>query len=158
MNLNQLLSKREFISVATCDLRGQPNAAPKLLLSADEKFIYLIDYTVGKTWENLRINPKVSLSLSDIHELKGYRINGTVEIIDQGPLYKKLAKEFEERKIVLSVERVISGVQRQQRHRDFEMAIPEKFVIFKVKIQDVTEINPQGKLKKTIVDGSSLSS
>ena len=151
MTLQQLLNKKEFIIVATCNLEGQPNAVPKFFLSADENFIYLVDYTVGKTWENLRINPRISLSLSDTNELKGYRINGAVEIIEKGPVYEKLAKEFEDRKMELSIERVIRGVQREKKHVHFDMEMPPKFVIFKVKIQEITEINPQGKLRRTVI-------
>ena len=152
MNLNKLLTSRTFISVATADLKGQPNAAPKFILSADDKFVYLADYTCGVTWDNLQRNPRISMSLSDINELKGYKINGAVEIIKDGPRYAELAKIFEERKVALSVERVISGVQKQKKHKSFELGIPASFVVFKVKIEEVVEINPKGEVRRTTVE------
>ena len=151
MSLQKLLEKRAFVSVATADLQGVPNAAPKFILRADQKFIYLADYTGGKTWENLRINPLVSISLSDINELKGYKINGTVKIIIEGPIHKELTQTFEERKIALSVERVINGVQKQKTHKDFEVGIPVDFAVFQVKIEEITEINPQGETQRKAV-------
>ena len=50
--------------------------------------------------------------------------------------------------INLSVERVIEGVCREKTHASFEVAIPEDFVIFKVKIEEVVEIGPRGDLKR----------
>ena len=63
--IKELLENREFISVATCDFKGRPNAAPKFFLKFEHNFIYLVDYTIGMTWENLKVNPKASLSLMD---------------------------------------------------------------------------------------------
>ena len=52
--LIKLLEKHEFISVATCDFKGRPNAVPKFLLKVEGDFIYLVDYTIGTTWKNLK--------------------------------------------------------------------------------------------------------
>jgi predicted pyridoxine 5'-phosphate oxidase superfamily flavin-nucleotide-binding protein len=144
----ELLKNREFISVATCDFAGRPNAAPKFILKFESNFIYLIDYTIGKTWENLKINPRVSLSLMDTDNLTGYQINGPVQIIESGSDYKKILEELREREIHLSVERVIKGIHTQKRHEVFEVVMPQKFVIFKVKIEDLAQIGPRGDLKR----------
>ena len=82
--LCELLESRQFISVATCNFEGVPNAAPKFLMKVENQSIYMIDYTVGMTWENLKINPRVSLSVSDAETFKCYKIDGTVEIIEEG--------------------------------------------------------------------------
>ncbi len=146
--IEEFLKKREFISVATCNLKGRPNAAPKFLLKIEDNFIYLIDYSFSRTWENLKINPRASLSFMDTDNLTGYQINGSVQIIDKGPLYDKILYELREKVINLSVERVIEGVCREKTHASFEVAIPEDFVIFKVKIEEVVEIGPRGDLKR----------
>ena len=147
-DLSKLLNQKEFISVATSDLQGEPNAAPKMLLKSDGENIYLVDYTIGKTWENLKVNPKISLSLSDVDSLKGYKIDGNVEIIEEGSLYDELFREVKEKQIVLSVDRVLEGVRRKRTHKNFELGIPDKFVVFKVKVQEITEIGPQGQLHR----------
>jgi predicted pyridoxine 5'-phosphate oxidase superfamily flavin-nucleotide-binding protein len=146
--ITEFLEKREFISVATCDFKGNPNAAPKFLLKVENNFIYLIDYTLSKTWENLKINPKTSLSFVDTNSLSGFQVNGSVEIIDKGPQHEKIVKELGERIISLSAKRIIEGLYRGHKHENFEIGIPEKFAIFKVKIEEVTEIGPKGDLKK----------
>ena len=57
----KIMKVREFIAVATADKGGKPNSAPKLLLKIDGGIAYFIDYSMGKTAENLRVNPEVSL-------------------------------------------------------------------------------------------------
>lgn len=146
--LHDLIKEREFISVATCDPHGNPNAAPKFLLRAEKNHIYLIDYTIGKTWENLQINPRISLSISDKETMKGYKINGVVEFIEEGDSFKRLGEEFNDKLLRLSVERVLEGVQTRRPHKTFEVGVPKKFVIFKVTIQEVVEIGPYGQLER----------
>lgn len=146
--ITELLKDREFVSVASCNLTGQPNAAPKFLLKIENNFVYLVDYTIGRTWENLQVNPRISISFSDIDSLNGYQVNGSVEIIDEGPEYKRIVKELHDKEISLSSKRIVEGIYRGKRHENFELVIPEKFVILKVKIEESVEIGLRGDLKR----------
>ena len=149
-----LIKKREFVSVATSDLENNPNAAPKFVLKLDRHFIYFVDYIMGITYRNLVMNPKASLSFYDPETLKGYQLNGPVEIIEKGPVFKKIFGEMNARKISLTAKHIIEEIRGESKHESFEMVMPEKFVILKMCINQVTEINPTGevvrkKLEKT---------
>jgi predicted pyridoxine 5'-phosphate oxidase superfamily flavin-nucleotide-binding protein len=146
--LKELIESREFISLASCDLEFRPNAAPKLLLKVQGDYLYLVDYIIGRTFTNLRVNPRASLSFIDSNTLIGYQINGKVEIIDSGAEYKEIFKELQHKQIDLSVARVIEGVTKGKAHKSFALAIPEQFVILKVRIEEVVEIRPSGTLKR----------
>ena len=63
--LQGLIESREFISLASCDLAGRPNAAPKFLLKVEGACLYLVDYIMGQTFRNVKVNPRVSLSFFD---------------------------------------------------------------------------------------------
>ncbi len=143
----KLLKSREFVSVATCDFKGHPNAAPKFLLKVEKNFIFLVDYVIGKTWQNILINPRVSISFVDTDSLIGYRINGPVEIIEGGPAYEDILRDLESRQIDLSTKRIIEGVEKGKVHERFEISLPQRFVVFKVKIEEILEIGPSGTLK-----------
>jgi uncharacterized pyridoxamine 5'-phosphate oxidase family protein len=146
--LISILEKREFLSVATCGLNNRPNAAPKFLLKVDEEHIYLVDYTIGTTWQNLKVNPRLSLSFMDQNTLKGYQINGDVQIIDKGPAYKKMHKEMMDKEVHLTTKHIIEDVRGEGRHDNYEVIIREKFVIFEMKIDEVVEIGVRGELKR----------
>lgn len=146
--VGELLKNREFISVATCDYNGRPNAAPKFILKVENNFVFLVDYIVNKTWQNLNVNPKASLSFMDADTLVGYQVNGPVHIIDKGAEYDQVLNELRLKEIDLSAKRIIEGITKGKIHKSFEVASPEKFVIFKVKMEEVVEIGPGGDLKR----------
>ena len=107
IDLKKLLEKREFIGVATCDLKGAPNGAPKFVLKIDGHTVYLVDYTIGTTWRNITVNPRVSLSWMDQATLTGYQLNGTVKVIEKGRVYEKMCREMAEKEIRLTAQHII---------------------------------------------------
>ncbi len=147
-NIIALIESREFISVATCDLESRPNAAPKFLLKVEANHIYLVDYIIGKTFHNLKANPYVSLSFFDNNTLVGYQINGKVQIIDQGPEYLAALNDLARKEIDLSTTRIIDGVIKGQVHKTYEMAGSKQFVILKVKVKEIVQIQSSGRLER----------
>lgn len=146
--LQELLGKREFISVATCTSDGRPNAAPKFLLKFTNDQIYLVDYTISTTWRNLKVNPRISMSLIDPNTLAGYQINGSVRIIEKGRLYDKMHKEMMDKEIRLTAKHILEDVRGEAKHEGYEVVIREKFVIFEVTIDEVVKIGIKGELER----------
>jgi predicted pyridoxine 5'-phosphate oxidase superfamily flavin-nucleotide-binding protein len=146
--VSEVLKSKEFIYVATCDFSGRPNVAPKFMLKIESHFVYLVDFVFGKTWENLKINPKASLSFMNIDNLTGYQINGSVEILSKGKEYDNIIKEFQEREISFTTNRIIEGVQKERKSENFEVAFPERVVIFKITTEELVEIGHTGKLAR----------
>jgi len=145
--VSELLKSREFVSVATCDLQGRPNAAPKFLLKLEHNFIYLVDYIIGRTFRNLGVNPRISISFMDSNSLMGYQLNGSVDLIESGPEYEILVKDLSQKKVDLSTRRIIEGVTQGKAHAGFELGMSESFVIFKVRVEEIVEIFSSGTLK-----------
>ena len=146
--LISLMEKKEFVSVATCDFKGRPNAAPKFVLKVETGRVYLVDYTIGTSWKNLKTNPRISMSLTDARTLKGYQFNGSVKIMTRGKLYDKMRNEMMDKEVRLTTQRIIDEVRGQPTHETFEVLISEKFVIFEVKIDEVVEMDIHGGLKR----------
>jgi predicted pyridoxine 5'-phosphate oxidase superfamily flavin-nucleotide-binding protein len=144
----EILKVREFVAVSTADKRGKPNSAPKLLLKIDGGTVYFIDYSIGRTFENLKINPEISLSLIDLHSLFGYRLNGKAEIIEKGKIYDECVKELQKREIDLSVERIVTGIHAGKSHKQFELQISEHFLVYQVHIEEGSEISPRGVIER----------
>jgi predicted pyridoxine 5'-phosphate oxidase superfamily flavin-nucleotide-binding protein len=143
-----LLERQEFINVATSDFNSRPNVAPKFLIKAQGDFIYLFDHVAGRTFQNLKINPRLSLSVVDMSTLIGYQLNVRVKIIEEGPGYHKLLDEAKRKEVDLSVKRLIEGVRYAKAHKTFEVEFPDRGVIFEVKIEEVVEIGTTGKLRR----------
>ena len=147
-NIKALIESREFISVATCDLESRPNAAPKFLLKVESSHIYLVDYIIGKTFRNLKVNPRVSLSFFDNNTLVGYQLNGKVQIIDRGPEYLSALNDLARKEIDLSATRIIDGVIKGHAHKAYEISASKQFVILKVKVEEIVQMQPGGSLQR----------
>ena len=120
---------------------------PKYIIKIDDGFIYLADYVMGKTFQNLKVNPKISLSTIDMKTLEGWRINGTVRIMTRGAQYKILSKTMINLEVHNTARRVIEDVQGVQKHNVYEVSFPKKVVILKVKCENITKIGITGKLQ-----------
>lgn len=146
--LKRLLEGRKFINVATCDFEGRPNAAPKFLLAVEGNIIYLVDYVIKRTYENLKINPQISVPIVNSETLVGYQINGSVHIVEEGGEFNRLRRQLEHKVIQSSVERVVDGVHHEKIHKNFEVIFPEQIVIFKIIVSEIVEIGPTGRLTR----------
>ncbi|MFA6281033.1 MAG: pyridoxamine 5'-phosphate oxidase family protein [Candidatus Omnitrophota bacterium] len=142
------LEKKEFINVGTCDFTGRPNVAPKFLIKSKNNTIYLADSVFGRTFDNLKINPRVSLSTVNMDNLVGCQINGVCQIIEKGAEYKKILKEMKVKQIGFSVNRLIEGLHKEKKYKDFEVTLSEKVCIFKIKIEEIVSIGVTGKLER----------
>jgi predicted pyridoxine 5'-phosphate oxidase superfamily flavin-nucleotide-binding protein len=147
-DIKTLIETREFISVASCDLEARPNAAPKFLLKVEGSYIYLVDYVIGRTFRNLKVNPQVSISFFDNNSLVGYQLNGKVEIIDSGSEYQEALEQLQRKEIDLATTRIIDGVIKGQAHKAYEVAASKQFIILKVKVEEVVQMHPGGSLER----------
>lgn len=150
-NFIPFLSKGKFVNVATCNLERMPSVAPKLIGKTEKNLIYLIDYVIGKTYSNLKQNPRVSLSFINDRTLTGYQFNGSAMIIEEGEEFDKLSEEFQRIKTNFTVERILLHVRRGKKTSpSVEFSLPEKFAIFKIKVIEIVEISSSGGLKSKI--------
>lgn len=146
--IKTLLADVEFINIATCDVSGQPNAAPKFLLKVEEDVLYIVDCVMGQTWRNLQSNARVSIPIMDVNTLIGHRMNGSARIVEEGPLKQRLSQELSQKQITLSTRRVVEGIKKEKRHESLEIEFPEVVGIFMVRVDDVVEIGPTGNLAR----------
>ncbi|MBU1044601.1 MAG: pyridoxamine 5'-phosphate oxidase family protein [Candidatus Omnitrophica bacterium] len=143
-----VLQRIEFVAMATSGKNGKPNSSSKLLLKIEGSTVYFIDYSIGRTAENLQVNPEVSLSFIDINSLLGFRLNGKVKIIGKGKTFDECRKDLQKKEIKLSAERIIRGIHEGKSYKEFELAIPERFLVYKVKVEEGCEISPRGEIKR----------
>lgn len=148
-DLLSFLSKKEFLYLGTCDSSGMPFVVPKFLIRIIGSTIYLADYVMGRTCENLKSNPKVSLSIINLESLIGYEMNGYAEMLVGGDEFDEILKDLEKRKMHFSVERIIAGVQRGKSHQVFEGEFPEQLAVLIIKVKQIIHISPSGCIKKT---------
>ncbi len=144
------LSCGKFVNVGTCSLERMPNVAPKLIAKVHQNVLYLVDYVLGRTFSNLSENPRVSVSFIDDRTLTGYQLNGTVDILQKGDEFEKLAEEFQDIKTRFTVERILFNLRSREKASPLEFALPEKFAILKIKVIEIVEISSSGGLRSRL--------
>lgn len=144
--VKEFLKQTIFVHIASCDFDSKPNAAVKLVLKMEGNYVFLADYTEGKTYQNLKVNPFASLSFDNRDTLSGFQINGHVEIIDKGAEYDIMCSELHKKELNLSAERIVKAVSEGIVTKDFEIIANKKVVIFKVKIETVAEFKYSGEI------------
>ena len=145
----ELIKGLEFVELATADKSGKPNSAPKFFLKTNCKIVYLIDYSIGKTAENLKENSKVSLSFLDFDSLLGYKLNGKAQVIKTGKIYDECLKEVEEKEAKLSAKRIIKEVDEGKSvYKAYEVQLSKHVLVYKIELEEGSEISPGGKIER----------
>jgi uncharacterized protein len=87
--------KGKMAWVATASRDGVPNATPKgsAQVLDDEHLIFADLYSL-KTRENLKANPKVAVTVTDVSSLKGYQLKGSAEMLTAGPIFDQVAERL----------------------------------------------------------------
>jgi len=84
--------------IATASKDGKPNVSAKGSFRVlDDNHVIFADINSPRTIANLRENPYVSILVVHPRTLKGCRIWGKCEIVNSGPLFDQLNKEFVEK-------------------------------------------------------------
>ena len=144
--ITALLKHRNFLSVATASKKCVPHTAPKILFKIEDEYFYLADHVIAWTVNNLRVNPRASMSFMDFENLEGYRLSGSARLIEKGPAYGRLMKEFEKKLIQISADRVIEGMKTGKRSKHYELEISNRVTFIKIKIEEIVRIGSQGDL------------
>ncbi len=152
-DLVPFLAPGKFVNVATCSLEKMPNVAPKLVIKTEKNIIYFIDYVIGRTFLNLKENPRISLSFIDQRTLTGYQLNGSVDIIDKGVELENFVEDFQKIKTSFTVERILYNLRSAEKASALEFALPERFAVLKAKVIEIVEISSSGGLKSRFALG-----
>ena len=86
--------------IATASKEGKPNVSAKGSFRVlDDEHVVFADITSPRTIANLRENPQLSAIVFDPTTRKGCRIWGRAEIVDNGPLFDSMSKEYAAKKM-----------------------------------------------------------
>ena len=97
--IKEMISE-QLCLIATVNKQGKPNIAPKgtMRVLNNEELVYA-EIFGGTTLQNILDNPEaIMVAVVDKETKKLVRLRGKAEIIKEGELYKKIAKQVEEMK------------------------------------------------------------
>ena len=133
----------KVITVASCDLSGNPNSAPKLLVDVVlPNHVYFLDYRYNKTYKNLEVNDRLSLSFMDERAFQGYRLTGLCRPLTDAKELGKARAIWEKRVERYVVDRIVERIKGHYSARTAEGDLPQDFVIMDFCATEAAVVKP----------------
>lgn len=146
--LQKHLRHQFFVSLATATRDGRPHTCPKLLLKFGDETVYLIDYLIAHSFDNIKSNPRVCITTFNVDEVLGYHLFGKAQIIEEGSEYKKLLAEWDEKQIKVAADQVVETVKGSTQMKSFKFTFLKPVVIYKIRVTSVDKIDSKGLIEE----------
>ena len=143
----RFLRNQSFVIVSTIDRNGSPHNSCKGIVKINRSgFIFLLDLYKGRTFRNLKRNPRLSITAVDEHRFMGYCLKGKASIITGEKLKSQTIMAWEKRITRRITQRVIKNIQEERQHSGHPEALlpkPKYLIVMKVrKVIDLAAHSP----------------
>ena len=130
--------------VTTIDREGRPHSSCKGLVKINKNGkAYLLDLYFRRTFENLKHNPNISLTVFDEHKFKGYCLKGKAQISGGKKPGKALSRAWEEMIAARLTQRILKNVRGEKGHsRHPESLLPSPRYLIAVAVEEVIDLTP----------------
>jgi len=144
----QILEKQHFLIVSSVDKDGSIDTSAKGILEANPKGrILLLDLYKGRTYNNVKRNPNVTLTMVDENRFRGFSVKGKARIVKEGTLPKnklelwhdKVSKRIA-RRLIKQVKDDLPGGEKIP-----EASFPMPKYIIEVKVDSIIDLAPGRK-------------
>lgn len=143
-DVTSLFNKHGFTIIATIDETGTPHTACKGIVKVGPgDMIYLLDLYRARTFNNLKTNKNVSMTIVDDHSFKGYCLKGEAHITEKADLDPAIIKAWEERMSARITKRIVRNVQADKEHKHVhEVHLPKPEYLIAVRVTRVVDLVP----------------
>lgn len=144
-NVIDFFQNQGCVIVSTIDKNGSVhNACKGIVMINSNGEIYLLDLYRGKTHENLKNNPRISLTAIDEHKFTGYCLKGRGRILPEAKLQSQIIKAWEERITGRLTRRLLKNIRGEKGHgRHPEVLLPRPEYMIVMKVEEVVDLTPQ---------------
>ncbi|MFH1037721.1 MAG: pyridoxamine 5'-phosphate oxidase family protein [PVC group bacterium] len=142
-DMERLLTRQNVVIVGTVNPDNSPNLSLKGLLKVDpEGYIHFSDLYRGKTFRNLKRDPRVSVMVFSIEEFTGFQFTGVAELIESGPLFEEAEADWQAKKSWLLGRRISKNVRKGFSHGRSEFQLPSLKALVRVAVERVYDLSP----------------
>ena len=139
------LEKQGFVVVSTIDGKGGIHCAAKGILSLEkEGKVFIVDVFQNRTSENLRKDPRVSITSIDEQNFIGYTLQGKAKIVPREEMHGHIIEKWENQILKRISKRVAGGVQSGAKSKGhFEVKLPPhpKYLI-EIDVDNIIDLSP----------------
>jgi len=141
----ELLARQNFVFVSTLDEKGSIHNACKGIVRAEpEGRIYLLDVYLRRTFDNLRRDPRISITFAEEHRFSGFCLKGTARIIRKEDAPPDILAEWERRLNARISQRLVRNLQDEKGTRVHpEARLPGPQYIIVVEVEEIVDLTPE---------------
>lgn len=140
----KFLHAQPYTIITTIGKNGCPHNSCKGIVNIDKNgTIYLLDLYKGKTLENLRENPRISITAVNEHRFTGYCLKGRARIGKRKDLRSHIVKSWEDRIKKRITTRLIKNLRGEKGHpRHPEALLPKPEYLIVAEVNEVIDLTP----------------
>ncbi len=133
-----------FVVVSTISQDGSlHNSCKDVLKIEKEGSVYLLDLYLRNTFQNLKINPNISITAVDEHRFIGYSLVGKAKIVHDEKLNRDIFKAWEQKMTSRISKRIIKNLKGEKGHKLHpEAALPRPEYLIVMDVTEVIDLTP----------------
>lgn len=149
--VSQFFHNQNFVIVSTVDRNGRPHSSCKGIIRIDrDGQVYLLDVYLEETYDNLKLNPNISVTAVDEHKFKGYCLKGKARELGQGRLSPEIIRAWEERITGRITQRLLKNIHEEKGHsRHPEALLPEPKYMIVMDVESIVDLTPHHLKEKS---------
>jgi len=140
----QFFQNQGYVIVSTLDRNGIPhNSCKGIVEIKQDGRVYLLDLYKSATFNNLKRNPRISITAVDEHKFRGYCLKGRAKIIPVEKLKPEILRSWEDKISSRITRRLLKNIREEKghpRHPEALMPKPKYMVVLTVK--EVVDLTP----------------
>ena len=143
------LEKQEHVIVSTLEPSGGIHCSVKGIVGIEkEGKVFLIDLYFGRTFQNLKRNPAITITSVDGHRFVGYALSGKARIVEREKIRDSIIAAWEERVIRRISQRMLRDIKEESRAAHHpESMFPHPQYLIEIDVKKITDLAP-AHLKK----------
>ncbi|MFC1623971.1 pyridoxamine 5'-phosphate oxidase family protein [Candidatus Omnitrophota bacterium] len=135
---------QHYTIVTTIGKDGGPHTSCKGIVEIDKNGkVYLLDLYMEETYENLKRNPRISITAVDGHKFMGYSLKGIAKIVKREKLKSRTIKAWEDKITKRLSHRLLKNIRGEKGHpRHPEALLPKPEYLIAVEVKEIIDLTP----------------
>ncbi len=138
------MKKQGFVIVSSLNEEGRIHSSAKGVVGIDENGrVFLIDLYHGRTYNNLKKNPLITITFIDEHKFEGYALQGEAKIVEKENISGNIIAEWEDKVIQRISKRMIRNLQEgnASSHHPEASFLQPKYLI-EIEVDNIIDLAP----------------
>jgi hypothetical protein len=141
----QFFKRQGYVIVSTLDEDGTPHNSCKGIIDIKpDGEVLLLDLYRGRTYDNIKRHPKLSLTVVDEHTFRGYCLKGEARLIKESDIHDAHLKAWEEKITARISQRMLKNLKGQKGHKKHvEVMLPKPEYLIEIEVKRIVDLTPK---------------